>query len=394
MTFEEIMGYHPRNDKIYGQIVKQFNNIVPYIGAGLSAGIMPTWKEALRKLCDNITDSKEKERIISLVEVDLFDTVSELEKYFGTFNFCKDVVELFSENHIDSWDSKLLEMSVGQLAALFPESPVITTNFDRVLEHAFIQSGHMFEHILGPTAPFGLLADALQSHSHILYKIHGDIGRNNTDYKSFIFSKEQYEQYYSDGTQLVKQLSDWLKGKFMLFIGCSLEDDYPIRLLNQIVHEEDYKNSLTHFAIINCKAEKLDKRSLELGDKHISAIFYPDGEWDCVNVILKKLYEDTIFPTILERAGKLRDLYSLTRKNAFKADVYDIYIHNPKNWELATCYMDTILSDLVHSEKNEQIAKLSEIKALYPKYEDYLDVQMIYMNALYHCVRGQPKAIH
>lgn len=111
----------------------------------------------------------------------------------------------------------------------------------------------------------------------------------------------------------------------MLFIGCSLEDDYPIRLLNQIVHEEDYKNSLTHFAIINCKAEKLDKRSLELGDKHISAIFYPDGEWDCVNVILKKLYEDTIFPAILEKAGKLRELYSLTRINALKASVYDIY---------------------------------------------------------------------
>ena len=44
MTFEEIMGYHPRNDKIYRQIVKQFKNIVPYIGAGLSADIMPTWK--------------------------------------------------------------------------------------------------------------------------------------------------------------------------------------------------------------------------------------------------------------------------------------------------------------------------------------------------------------
>ncbi len=57
MTFEEIMGYHPRNDKIYRQIVKQFKNIVPYIGAGLSADIMPTWKEALRKLCDNITDA-------------------------------------------------------------------------------------------------------------------------------------------------------------------------------------------------------------------------------------------------------------------------------------------------------------------------------------------------
>lgn len=28
MTFEEIMGYHPRNGRIYGQIVKQFKNIV------------------------------------------------------------------------------------------------------------------------------------------------------------------------------------------------------------------------------------------------------------------------------------------------------------------------------------------------------------------------------
>lgn len=393
MTFKEIMDYHPRNRTVYSQIIEQYNNLVPYIGAGLSASIMPTWKDALYKLCENITDSKVKEDIALLINSDLFLAASALEEYLGSFIFCDDIVKIFSENTIDAWDNKLLEMSVGQLAALFPKSPVITTNFDRVLEHAYTQCGHPFEYTLGPTSPSSMLANVLQSHSHILYKIHGDIGRKNTDFSTLIFSKEKYEQYYSPQTSLVKHLTNWFKGKSMLFIGCSLEDDYPIRLLQNIVQEDDYLYGLAHFAIVNCKKNDLDIRSRKLGVKHIRTIFYPDGEWDSVNIILKNLYKETILPSIIKTASNFSTAYQTTQNNCFKQKVYDIYIKNPKVDKLAVHYMDTVLNDLVTLREDEQIAKLSEIKKLFEIHKSDLEVQMIYMNALFHCVRSQPNDI-
>lgn len=301
--------------------------------------------------------------------------------------------KLFSENHIDDWDSRLLEMTVGQLTALFPNRPVITTNFDRVLEHAYNQYYKPFEYVLGPLSSQALITKARQTNSHVLYKVHGDIGRDSIDFGSIIFTLEQYEEFYSSDSSLVKQLSEWMSGKTLLFVGCSLGDDYTIKLLQRIVNEEEYRNGLNHFAIINCEKDNIDQRSRELGQKHILPIILPDGDYDSVRLVLKRLYEDIIYLSVFEQAAKLRkmhlDMHDKEIRTIVKSKLYQIYHGQPKDPIWADLYTDTILDELVDLDGNEQIAKLVEIEEYYSEYKNDKNAKIIYINALYHCVRRQ-----
>lgn len=87
MTFDEIMTYSPRNKTNYEQLVEVFDTVIPFVGAGLSAGIMPTWKAALRSMCNSISTEIEKKRLLDQINKDVFKAAASLEEYFGTLSF-------------------------------------------------------------------------------------------------------------------------------------------------------------------------------------------------------------------------------------------------------------------------------------------------------------------
>ena len=60
LTFEEIMDYHPDNRRIFTNIKKHLNQIVPFVGAGLSAFCYPQWKKALTEILVSVTNSVNK----------------------------------------------------------------------------------------------------------------------------------------------------------------------------------------------------------------------------------------------------------------------------------------------------------------------------------------------
>lgn len=175
-----------------------------------------------------------------------------LENYFGKNEMRHHLLELFSSSKIDENIRILKSQSVWLLPKLFPNSPAVTTNFDRVLETVYSKNGNPFDQVIHFKSN-DVLDQLRQGNRHGLYKIHGDIGKEMIEYSNIIFTKKQYENAYSLDGELVGELSKWFSGKMMLFLGCSLKQDHYLELLQRIVH---LNNGLVNYAIIECEEEK------------------------------------------------------------------------------------------------------------------------------------------
>ena len=404
MTFNEIMEYCPRNLRVYKEIKQDFRQLTPFVGAGLSAFCYPTWASALSQLSSNITDIDKKQQIKDLIsKSSLFEAADELEDYFTEFNLKYDLLELFHENKLKLHEKELSSQAVYDLAVLFPTSSVITTNFDRVLEHTYAKVVHPFDFVVGPKSK-NLLNDMRQANKHSLFKVHGDIGGAQLDYGSIIFSKKQYLKHYSNESTLVKELSDWLRGRMMFFVGCSLEDDYPLQLLYSIVGGDSYQDGYCHYAIVPCKKENIDIRTKYLGNHHIRAIFYPEGEWDSVQIILQRLYFELIFPEQFNEATMLINWCQSEEDHSDEVDrLHKIYLANQKNVHFAVLFGQALLVDMetemdniiAHPENSDttHIESLhNRIQQLYDQFQDDIDMQIVYATCLHYRLMSLPSS--
>lgn len=296
IRFDEIMNYYPTNLSVYQSIKKDLKDIIPFVGAGLSVPFYPLWPKALEKLTEKIfyADADEKKNIENQIngnDPKLLEAAQALENYFGKNEMRHHLLELFSSSKIDENIGLLKSQSVWLLTKLFPKSPAVTTNFDRVLETAYSKNGNPFDQVIHFKSN-DVLDQLRQGNRHGLYKIHGDIGKETIEYSNIIFTKKQYENAYCLDGELVAELSKWFSGKMMLFLGCSLKQDHYLELLQRIVH---INSGLVNYAIIECEEEKTaSQKARELSDNlGIRAIYYPKGHHEAVRVILEKILEDT-----------------------------------------------------------------------------------------------------
>lgn len=73
----------------------------------------------------------------------------------------------------------------------------------------------------------------------------------------------------------------------MLFLGCCLEKDRPIRLLCEVS-----KSGRSNYAIISCKNESKKEKRVQLENEYFTqVIIYPDGKHECLRIILEKIAE-------------------------------------------------------------------------------------------------------
>ena len=201
------------------------------------------------------------------------------------------LLPMFSASKIEGKTDTLFQQSVWLLPYLFPNSPAVTTNFDRVLETVYQKQNKDFDTVILPGRK-ELHNQLQQGLRHGLLKIHGDIGRETLEYSSIIFTESQYKKAYQPASAVVSDLQQWFSGKILFFLGCSLEMDNYLELLRQIV---TMKPGLTHYAILECKNKKeADDRVRQLREElGIKVILYPKNRHEAVRVILEKLLEDT-----------------------------------------------------------------------------------------------------
>lgn len=287
ITFLEIMKFYPgHNESVYEDLKKDYlgGSLIPFVGAGLSVfcGYL-SWPKVLEKLTEFIFEDTIKSDVSKMIKS------GELLQAAQTIydNYPRMLIEL---RKIIDYD-KIANCDPGDwytsaayvLPYLFDKNIVMTTNFDRVLEEVYDKCHVKFGRSISPYEA-DILAQIRQTNPHCLFKLHGDIGPDTYDIDRLVFTQEQYGAAYKSNGPLMKELPLWFQNKRLLFLGCSLMQDKTMDVLQQVTESN---RGLDHYAILACEANEIGRRSRELGELGISAIYYPDGRHEAVRVILE-----------------------------------------------------------------------------------------------------------
>ncbi len=284
MTFEEIMNYSVDNPRVYELIRENLNEIVPFVGAGLSAFAYPTWSKFLVSVSKKLYDPKKKEKLKKLLKENKYEeAASFLEFNRIKVNFTDDVEFEFSTNKLDNIPISELEKEAVYLLPLLFKVLVITTNFEQVLEKVYNKQQTSFSAIGHPGDKEKLIKALRSKDKTTLYKFHGDISEPG----HLILTKEKYEENYTTNSDLVKELAKCFEHKIMLFLGCSLNKDRTMSVLKQTLED-----GVVNYAIVDCNKKSREARVKELGEKGIRAILYPSGKHEAVRIILEKLLQE------------------------------------------------------------------------------------------------------
>jgi hypothetical protein len=145
LTFEEIIKYSPENQKVFEELEAKCikGEIVPYVGAGISAfarftptfkgkNLFPTWEGLLK--------AKYEEYFSRKLPKDLIDAAEEIEREMEMRdeNFHEYIRVTMGGDLNEETDWKaILENAKNEAISFIPKlfsSPIITTNFDQILE--------------------------------------------------------------------------------------------------------------------------------------------------------------------------------------------------------------------------------------------------------------------
>lgn len=217
--------------------------LVPFIGAGLSTAFgFKDWKNLLLSAAPPRLAPRIQKQ---LGENDYEGAAETLLIELGADGFQNMVAASAGDSNLASFDFRVGTVS---LLPLLASGPVVTTNFDRVLERAFEVNSASFESIISGPRP-DLIVDALHGNRRVLIKLHGDwqdrVGRT--------FAKSDYDANYGKAQpERKRELLEAAEGllfssRSMLFIGASLGPDRTVELLQE-VHQR--YAGIRHFAIM------------------------------------------------------------------------------------------------------------------------------------------------
>lgn len=280
-----------RNERRFDELKRacQRGFVIPFIGAGMSKSAgCPEWKEYLLNLCPEAGFDQDAMR----------QRLEDLGDYEGVMH---DLVTKLGENRFNQDFERDFNPpgevagAVLRLADLF-DSCAITTNFDRVLEKAYEKSGKAFVEKTTGRGPSGLINAfyrAIPAGDRHLLKLHGNL----TNAAERVLNKAEYDDAYGNDGNIhfdrpVPKLLKRLYTSFsFLFLGCSLTFDRTIQTFTKIAQDVGADSLPHHYAILACPSDADRKAKLEhrLADAHISAIWFPEGEYQHIDEMLELL---------------------------------------------------------------------------------------------------------
>lgn len=233
--------------------------LVPFLGAGLSTAFgFKDWRDLLLgaappRLYAHIEEQLNQGQYQEAAETLLED--------FGEDGFQNMVAASAGDSNLGSVN---FHEGTVSLLPLLANGPVVTTNFDRVLERAFEVNGAPFESVISGPRP-DLIVDALHGNRRVLIKLHGDwqdrVGRT--------FAKSDYAANYGKAQpQRKRVLLEAAEGllfssRSLLFIGASLGPDSTVGVL-QYIHKR--YAGIRHFAVM---VVPKTQEALEAKEKHL-----------------------------------------------------------------------------------------------------------------------------
>lgn len=310
MNLSELINFQSNKNRL-DEIIRNRKNIVPFVGAGISCGCgLYDWKELLNKIALGYFTPGE----IRLLESngDFFDYADQIVEASGNSDMImKRIREIFSEATVSFTEIPYL------LVSMF-SSMVITTNYDTLLEDASKHSP------MGPLKPLlpcltGQMNEAIQVNARNLLKIHGSVEET----QSFVFTREQYRKFYGekgnrDNRLIPAYLMKIFSAKKVLFVGCSLDKDYILEILEECIQQD---SSISHFAIVPYLSNPNEqiKRQRELTRLGIEPIYYPEGDFEAVNKLINYLAEENHFISSIKQI--LIDNVGMNDKNKYEFEI-------------------------------------------------------------------------
>jgi hypothetical protein len=267
--------------------------VIPFVGAGMSAPFeFRQWGDLLLEMVEGTSIESE---VRSLIEIGDYEHAAEILDHHRPGHLPLRIRDAF---YRDIEPERLWSAPISYLPFL-SKGPVITTNFDRVLEQAFKAAGRPFEMdgdpawgiISGPLSEATVLA--IHQNQRVLLKIHGDCG----DPTFRVFTVEEYERSYGGESSAPssEQLQTvnvgtlaWLTftNRPLLFLGCSLEKDRTVAVLKEI-HKR--LPTLTHYAVMQAyhSLRRWEMREKELDRMGIRRpLWFAPGRFDQIELIL------------------------------------------------------------------------------------------------------------
>lgn len=280
-VFGEEDGAHwfERNEQRFDQLVKRLSaqEVVPFVGAGISTdGGFPTWSNHLKT--QGRTSGIPPGQIKAWLDQGQYEEViAHIEQLRGRPTFEQEIRDAFGKRG-----------SIRDITLLVSEmfsDTLITTNYDSLLEQVYDTGGRSVQVINGVTAM--ALPDPEKI---IIIKIHGDFN----DPAHCILGKTQYDQAYGEPTldlhkPVPKILTRYYTNNSLLFLGCSLRNDRTLQVFQATKAEAGDYPFPQHFAFEQApeKLEDLQARNSELLKWGITPIWFPAGQYDKVESLLR-----------------------------------------------------------------------------------------------------------
>jgi len=266
------VNFWDNNITCFGTIYARKNEIVPFVGAGLSTPPYPLWLNTLKELAQFLRpDAKsEVDSMISTFEktkvgqplkgteepedkplVDPY-VVSDLihDKMRSKRLLHEKLCEIFSDAKVDDAS---LEKRASYFIPLLSRF-CITTNFDRILERTYetlYRKKTTVKNALTDRDLFGY--KGLPTDEAMILKLHGNL---KDGWKSLIWKGEDVRNHYTKDSNLARHFKSRGSEERLLFLGSSLFHDHFVPLFKHDVH--------SHFAIIPIHETDTDKQNIEM----------------------------------------------------------------------------------------------------------------------------------
>ena len=262
--------------------------LIPFVGAGLSQPFgFPTWATFLREQAATVgAEPLINER---LARGEYEEAAEELQRALGGLAFEDAMRRTFGERELTGSLPDSAMRALPHLAT----GPVVTTNFDRVLETVFKDAGVEFEEVALGAKP-EQLSRGLQLNRRLLWKLHGDA----TDPSTRVLTNSEYAAAYgyTDPALVNAQLplpedfQSLLTGRPVLFLGSSLEQDRTVRMLAAFTVR---RRTVGHYALLEDPGEEARRfeRARALSNVGVRPIWFPPRRFDLIKAFLDYLAE-------------------------------------------------------------------------------------------------------
>lgn len=257
--------------------------VVPFIGAGMTKPMdMPLWGEALKQLLARLP-AADGPGITALIDGGQYLAAAQAlvdHDAVQVTNFVRTIYRI----------QKIKLAGPMLLVPRFAKGFIVTTNFDDAIEQTY-----------GDKERFSAYMHGTQEHNFFprlvrgdrcLLKLHGDADNPATH----ILTQGQYADGYGAPFDFHKPLPKALRQIFvsqsLLFLGCSLDQDWTLELFEQAKAADEYAIP-NHYAILPAPADAQTKQRKEtrLLTLNIQPLWYPEGQHQFVEKYLQLIVD-------------------------------------------------------------------------------------------------------